>query len=244
MKVSKPTGQGSFGIPPHLKEEHERAMKKKEEEQKKREVPKPEAGIPTPDAPGPVFEDTGFAEDPNPMPKAEADPVPEEAPAEDKAVDPLTALEEVGIELEDEDFQKLLFKGFIEKEVAVVPPIRGSQPLNANFKLLTGNEYDLVDELLGEELKSVNMTNEGFQTRKSMWILSLGITKLMGKPVCQPIMTEDKKVDPKKTARKKRQVLGLLAPSVITKMMAIHGTFTVSANAIVADPEADYLKKS
>jgi hypothetical protein len=239
MKINQPTSQGSFGIPPHLKQAQQEALenKKKADERQERER-KLTNMVENTQEPNVVEDDFGLAPGEK-MPRAEAD---EDAKVREP-IDPLKNLKELGIELEDEDFQKLLFKGFIEKDVEVVPSIRGSKPLVATFKLLTTNEYDLIDELIGEDIKVLNMTNDGFQSRRSAWILAVGITKLMGKPVCPPVLRKDKNIDLKATYRRKRDILGLLSPAVITKMMKIHGTFTVTANAIVADPEADYLKK-
>jgi hypothetical protein len=242
MKVNKPISQGSFGIPPHLKKAHEEAVKNKQEAEERQER-KDEFMKQVEESSGPEVLEDNFGEAPvEHVPKAESsEEIVEDAT---KAKTPLTNLEEMGINLDDEDFQKLIFKGYIEKDVEVIPSIRGSKPLIATFKLLTGNEYDLIDELVGEEIKVLDMTNDGFQTRRSMWILALGLTKLMGKPICPPVLGKDKKINFKATYKRKREIVGLLSPAVLTKMMKIHGTFTLAANAIIADPDANYLKKS
>lgn len=159
---------------------------------------------------------------------------------------PLENLKKIGVELTDDDFHKIIFRGYLEKEIVVVAPIRGTKPLVATFRTLTGREVDEVDELMAEEVRDVQMTNDGFQTRRSMWIISYGIPQLMGKPVCQPVMAgkDSNKINMKATVKERRRVFSALNPGILTKMMHIHGVFTVSINGILAEPEADYLKKS
>lgn len=250
MKVNNPrTKQGSFGIPPHLKASHEKALKDKEEAEERGErMEKFNETIQQNSAPPVEDDDFDAGEAPS---RAEADPeveVEHEEAITKKSIDdnanPIKSLEKIGVTLESEDFHKLVFKGHIEKEVEVVPEIMGNKPLIATFKLLTVGEYDMVDELLGEDIKMLEMTRDGFDTRRSTWIITMAVTKLNGKPVCKPIIGKDKKVNWKATYRKKREIIALLSPTVMTKMIHIHGIFTMSANAIVSNPEADFLKKS
>jgi len=161
---------------------------------------------------------------------------------------PLQQLKDMGIELTDDDFQKILFKGFVEKEVVVFPSVRGKREMTATLKTLTGDEYDQADELLAEEISDVRATNEGYQTRRNMWVLSFGVTGLAGKPLGKVVSTKDAQgrdiVDLKETARLRRDTLGLLSPAILTKLMRLHGAMTVAINSAVEDPDANFLLKS
>jgi hypothetical protein len=88
------------------------------------------------------------------------------------------------------------------------------------------------------------MTNDGFNTRRSMWIISLGITHLIGKPIAK--VEPDKKtkqIDLKELARARRAVLGKLAPSLTNLLIQKHGAITVAINMITTEPEK-HLKNS
>lgn len=235
MKIgSNSNFQGSFGIPQHLKEAEEEFRQKKSDREAR------------PD----------FESDPGEMPPAEMDEEyesSEQAESEIEArakMNPIEALEaDFGIKFEDEDFQKILFKGYLEKDIVAVPSIRGLKPLVVTLKSLNGEEYDLVDELLAEDIRDVRMTNDGFATRRNMWILAVAATKIQGKPIPMggPEFTTDasgkKEVDVKATVRKRRSNLAKLNAAVITRIMRIHGQLTLAINAIMEDPEADFLKK-
>jgi hypothetical protein len=177
----------------------------------------------------------------------EEDPSSAEAPAIKKmlATNPLDTLKSIGVELTDDDFSKIVFRGYLEKEITVVPPIRGSRPLMATFKTLTGKEIDEADELMAEDIsQDVKMTNQGYEVRRSMWHLSYGVTQLMGKPVSHDVkFAKSEKINTKGTVREKRKVLAALSPAILAKMMNIHNVLTGSINSIISEPEADYLKK-
>lgn len=231
MKIgSNGNMKGSFGIPPALREAEERIKQSREQ------------GEFRPDFESDPYEQPAQEEEAGAEEKLEAkkdEPVPK------NALDVLR--ESFGIVLEDEDFHKILFRGFVEKDIEAVPPIRGSKPLIATIKSLNGHEYDLVDELLAEDIRDVRMTNDGYSTRRNMWILSFAITKLQGKAYVSPVMMKDQEgkdvLDGKATARKRRAKLATLNAAVITRLMRIHGQLTLAINAIMEDPEADFLKK-
>lgn len=220
--------QGSFGIPQHMKEAMENASKPAGEARPSMEEELPVEEI--------------QEEEVSRMPMAEAEPEQEM-----KIPNPVDALrEDFDVNLEDEDFHKIIFKGFLEKEVTVVPSIRGTKPMKAMFKTLTGEEYDVVDELLAEEIRDVRMTNEGYSTRRAMWILSLGITHIQGKPITQTQYKETgsgREIDLKATAKARRHVISKLNAAILTRFTRIHGQLTLAINAIFEDPEADFLKK-
>lgn len=237
MKIGQSIpGQGSFGLTPEMKEQVENYhTKKSAADTGKEEEPSPWSDLPT------IKEYVDMEE-------LEEAPAPaEENPAIKKAMatNPLEALKGIGVELTDDDFSKIIFRGYLEKEVVVVPSIRGSRPLTATFRTLIGREVDETDELMAEDVgHDVKMTNQGYEVRRSMWMLSYGVTQLMGKPVANDVkFSKSEKINTKGTAREKRRVLAALSPAVLAKMMSIHNILTVSINTIIADPEADYLKK-
>lgn len=216
MKIGQDAGQprGSFGIPAEMKEAVARAEAKKEEP--KTAAPKPETDMEM-------------------KTKVEVPVTDEDA----RRVDPYEILKTLGVDFTDDMFNQLLFKGFIEVEVDVVPG-----KLKAKFKTLTTEEYDLVDELLAEDLKSKQMTSDGFDARRSVWTMTFGVTHLMGKPVSPLVLLADKKtVDKLATARKRRPIIASLAPVVMNTMIQKHGAMTVAINMIVADP-GEHVKNS
>lgn len=230
MKIgSNNNFQGSFGIPQHMKDAMEAHKAGKEEDDR-----------------------PSLNEEPEPVLHVDYDSNEQEAEEEEQEQEvlrtPLEALEkDFGVKFEDEDFHKILFKGYLEKDVEAVPSIKGSKPLIVTFKSLNGEEYDLVDELLAEDIRDTRMTNDGFTLRRGMWILAIGITKIQGKPVAPTQFQEvggKKEVDLKATARAKRTVLAKLNAAVINRLTRIHGQITLAINAIIEDPTADYLKKS
>ena len=232
MKIGANTNtQGSFSIPPAMKAAAEEFAKKRDAGEKRPSLEGEEAELPE------EFRDPAAVED--------TDYVPESS--SQKITDPLKELEdEFDIKLEDEDFHKIVFKGYLEKDVIAVPSIRGSKPLVVTFRSLNGEEYDLVDELLAEDVRDLRMTNEGFSLRRGMWILTAGITRIQGKPLCNSEYHEvggKKELDVKATTRKKRDVIAKLNAAVLTRLMRIHSQLTVAINYIIEDPQADYLKK-
>jgi hypothetical protein len=155
-----------------------------------------------------------------------------------EASNPVEILKKLGIEFDDDTFQSLLFKGYVEHVVEIV---KGR--FSVKFKSLTTDEYDLVDELLAKDLQDTSMTNEGFNSRRAMWILAFGVLELAGKPVCKPVLDKDRKLDVIETVKLRRQVLGKMAPAVINIMIQKHGAMTVALNMISSNPE-EHIKNS
>lgn len=172
-------------------------------------------------------------------------PAPEEAAPPEaitdetvKESDPSEVLKSLGVEFTNDSFQHLLFKGFFESEIEV---IKGR--FKATVRTLTGAEYDEVDELLAAEVKNTDMTNDGFQARRAMWVLSYGVTHLTGKLLAKTVATKDKKIDTMATAKERRKVLSQLAPALTNQLIQKHGAMTMAINTIVAEPDK-YLKNS
>ena len=230
MKINaQPNFAGSFGIPPQMKE----AEEKFQEEKARQASARPGASVDDASS----FEFNADFEAP-PVQAQEA--APEE-------ITPASVLKKIGITLEEEDFQKIFFKGFIEKEISLFPGSSAQKPFLVTIKTLTGQEYDEVDELLADDIQDVKMTNDGYATRRNMWTLCFAVTHLAGKPVCKPVLkqaTSGEAIDLKETAKKRRDVLSRMSGSVISKLMRTYATFSVAVNELIENPESDLLKKS
>lgn len=239
MKIGQSIpNQGSFGLTPEMKERVESYHAKKVVA----EGPSSEAAV---DEANPWSNLPTVADY---VDEGDLEPAPQEENAVIKkalTTNPLETLKGIGVELTDDDFSKIVFRGFLEKEIVVVPSIRNTKPLVATFRTLVGREIDEADELMAEDIsQDVKMTNQGYEVRRSMWHLSYGVTQLMGKPVSDDVkFAKSDKINTKATVRMRRKVLSALSPAILAKMMSIHNVLTVSINAIISDPEADYLKK-
>ena len=227
MKVTPQQGapRGSFGIPPEMKEAMADARTEREQRDKKA---------------APEVDEAPARETEEDWPLAEAGPdaVTDKTA---KKVDPIASLAEIGVTVTDDDFHNLVFKGYIEKTVEVLS--HGSMKLSATLKTLTTEELDIVDELVAEDLETIKMTNNGADTRRSMWTMSIAVTKLQGKPVAAVEVGQKGEVDLKKMARAKREVLKRLNPAVIDKMISAHVRITTCYNLMVNEPGSATLKK-
>lgn len=231
MKVGQNGFKGSFGIPPEIKEAGEKFMKRQDKEEARPSID--------------FRDDEEFVEEESDVEDfgGDAGDTGDKVETNEyKIPTPEENLKKVGIELTEEDFHKILFRGFVEKDVEIFPAMGANKRLYVTMKTLTGHEYDEVDELLAEEIRDKKMTNDGYTTRRSMWILAYGISSLQGKKV-HPDVLRDDELDTKATAKKKREVLGRLSPAVLSKLMRIHGIFTANLNLIIEDPESQLLKK-
>jgi hypothetical protein len=222
MKVGGQPGpaRGSFGIPEEMMENVRRTQETKAREGK------PVAEVVESEETPSEAEESGEAPQPNLEDNKEMV----------KQLNPMRALQKLGIEFKEGELHDLLFNGYYEKEVEIV---KGH--FNATIKTLTGEEYDMVDELLGEDLENLKMTRDGLSVRNTMWILAFGITKLHGKAICKPVMV-DKVFSAKETAKEKRKVLSKLSSALLNKMGQVHGTVTTAIRLISEDP--DLLKNS
>jgi len=226
MKLQQPPkGRGSFGIPAEMQEAVEK--KKAEAAAKAHKEPEQEEAPPPPSVQ--KSEDTGFAKEEAPLDKVVSD------------LSPHALLKKYNINFGTEEFQQVLFRGYVEfKNVVVVKGIKGSvSDFTATVRTLTGKEYDEVDEILADEARNIRMTNEGFQTRRNMLIISYGVTHLAGKP----LVTATEEDTSKDIALARRKVLSMLSAPVITKLMNCQSSVQIAVNAFIEDPEGTLLKK-
>lgn len=155
-------------------------------------------------------------------------------------VTPRKALAELGIELTDKDFHSILYRGYMEKVVEVVPALGSVTAMMARIKTLTPDDYDLVDELVAEDLDTIKGTNLGFQTRRELWTISLSTIEINGREIAQIKRDKSSEPDLRALARERRKMLSQLSPAVINKLIKINSTVTWAIAAIVEDPKANF----
>lgn len=177
-----------------------------------------------------------------PMPEADATP----ARSQPMGKTPIERLKELGIEPVEDDFHSLIFRGYIEKEVEVIKNPMTGKPLTAVLRALTSEEVDAVDELLVEQIESTKMSNEGLEIRRSVWLMSIAVRKLAGKPLVKKSpVDENGVVDIKAEARARRAVLIKLNPFLLSRMIQIHSVMVSAFNELLSGHGSeDFLKKS
>lgn len=121
-------------------------------------------------------------------------------------------------------------------------------PFYATFRTVTGEQADLADGLLSEEVKAEQMTMDGVATRREMWNLAFAIQKLDDKPVCKAInitdpKTKEVKLDLVATAKEKRRILAKMAPMILQALMSKYWTFLGQVRVILENPKSNFLGK-
>ncbi len=127
-----------------------------------------------------------------------------------------------------------------EKIVDICYNPKTKKQFTAVFKTLTGDEYDYADELLAEELKDVEMTRAGLDSRRNMWILAFGVTKLDGRDIVKPYVVAGK-YDPKATAKARKAVISAMSPAILNRLMRMHGIFSMQLDRLVESPNSGFL---
>lgn len=155
----------------------------------------------------------------------------------------MAVLKELGVEFLENDFQSLIIKGFVEKNITIVQ-YKNIQ-LVATMKSLTADDYDDVEEILMREVNEVATTSNGGINKKAMLYLCYSITKLNGKPVNKTVFKDKAKttVDTKRTALKRREVLRKMDGHVIDLMTRKQASYSLCMRQIINDPE-QHLKNS
>lgn len=234
MKLKNPQGmKGSFGLPKEVQEAAEAMREKRaapqpppEDEPKSREV----------EEDWPLGEETGFEPQ-----------QPEDLPTDDSVEkeDPFSILKDLGIEVSEDDFHNLMFRGYVEKVVPImVNPMNKEEILTAKLRLLTAEELDLVDELLAEDMDSLKMTHQGLEARRSSWVMSFAVQELLGRPLCRTVAGKNGEIDLKETAKKRRQVLSKTNSAVLNRIINVHARMFMAYSLIQQEANEDFLKKS
>ena len=208
---------GSMGIPGEMHEALDKHREQAKAEEKKKSPPSPDE-----DGKPPEIEEEGSKEE-----------------SLAKKVGAAEILKKLGIEFDKNDINQLIMKGSVTKDIEIVKGV-----LTATMRTLTTEEYDVVDEIAVTDLKELNISNTGFETRKSVLILCFGVTHLMGRPiVAKKPLTEDKQVDLYALAELQRGVFKKMSGQVVDKLIEAHGAFSIAINMILRNPE-DILKNS
>ena len=233
MKTHQSRPRGSFGIPP---EAHEAAAKFREKQAEDAAMEEEEEG------PGAVEEEEeeDSAEDAH----KPAPPPPQtygsETVVELTKKKPRDALNAIGLSLTDQDFQSVLYRGYVEKEMELVPAIGGIKPMMVKLKTLTPEEFNLVDELVAEDLENIKGTNTGFQVRRELWNVAFATIEINGREIAKVKRDKDTEPDLKDLARKRQKILQQLAPGVINKLMKTVTIMGWAISAIVEDPKSNF----
>jgi hypothetical protein len=191
-------------------------------------------------------DDLSDLEEPGAPEEPEEDQAAKAAAEAALASDPREVLKRLGIELTDEDVNRLLFKGYIEKPIKLCYDPLTKKPYVATFKTLTAQEYDEVDELLSEEMDNLKMTVNGRDARRSTWVLAFAMTHINGMILQKPEMKKVGKVemiDTKATAEKRIKTIRALAPMILDKASRVYAAFTATISLILEDPEHNLIKK-
>lgn len=155
-----------------------------------------------------------------------------------KDSEPVKIFKELGAEFTEQDFNKLIFSGFIEKEFDIIP-----KKLSAKFKSLTCEEYDEIDTIMSKEANEISMSNDGYNARRSTLIVAHSLMELNKKPVVKPVFKDDGSLDKKETNALKRKTVSQMAPAVTNIMIQKHGAMTAALNLIASEP-GEFLKNS
>lgn len=196
----------SFGRPESMKEAVDKAQTKKEEP-KDQKAPMP--------------------------PESERAPEKEEKKPLDATLRARAIFDELGVDFTPEDFQQLIFKGYVEKEVEITK-VNGS-PFMARIKTLTTREYEYADELMVDDVKNVPMTDAVYGSRRSILNISFAVTHLQGKALAKPVM-DGSTLDLKETALARREAFREMHTSMVNLLIEKYTALTVAVSAVVRDP--------
>lgn len=198
----------SFGRPESMKEAVDKAQTKKEEP-KEQKAPMP--------------------------PESERAPEKEEKKPLDATLRARAIFDELGVDFTSEDFQQLIFKGYIEKDIEITK-VNGT-PLMARIKTLTTREYEYADELMVDDVKNVPMTDAVYGSRRSILNISFAVTHLQGRPLAKPVLEEKTNlVDLKETALARREAFREMHTSMVNLLIEKYTALTVAVSAVVRDP--------
>lgn len=224
---------GSFGIPPEVQEARKiHDEKKAAAEAAAGEEAMPESDEDTDDEPGEAGPDSAEEGDGKQGASFSGSDV--------SKLTPRKALASLGVTLEDQDFHSILYRGYVEKNVEIMPAIGGIKAMLVKLKTLTPEEYNLVDELVAEDLDAIKGTNLGFQARRELWTISFAVLDINGRELGKAKRDKDGNLDLKELARNRHKMLSQLSPAVINKIIKINSTLNWAITAIVEDPKSNF----
>lgn len=220
---------GSFGIPPEVQEAHKTFNEKRAAQGAEQD---------SEDAEGEELDEEGGAEPDESQEEAEGKP--SDAVGNLGQLSPRKALKSLGITLTDADFHSVLYRGFVEKAVEIMPAMGEVKAMVVKIKTLTPDEYNVVDELVAEDIENIKGTTAGFQVRRELWMIAFAVIDINGREIAKVKRDKDGEADLKELARARQKMLKQLSPAVINKLIRTVNTMGWAISAIVEDPKANF----
>jgi len=149
----------------------------------------------------------------------------------------LKELKRLGVEITEEDIEYYLFKGSLEKTIPIFK-ISNKKTFTAKIRTLTGDQYMVVEEIVGDSLRITDMTREGVSHLRTIAVLSMAVVDLMGRPT---IKTWGSDISEKIKAMENMTVIKALAPGVINKINHLHSAMTVAFNTMLDEGNSPFL---
>ena len=188
--------------------------------------------------PGIEEKDSAWEEKSVPIPPADAPKKKIEEVLKPEGV--LSSLKKMGVDITEEDIEIYLFQGTVEKVVPVMK-ISEKKSFTAKIRTLTSEQYMVVEEIVGDSLRVTDMTREGVSSLRTLAVLSVGVTELMGRPT---IKTWESSISEKDKAVENMSVIKALAPGVVNKINLLHAALTTTFNNMLDDGNSPFLTNS
>lgn len=135
----------------------------------------------------------------------------------------------LGVKFTEEDFTKLLFNGSYEATIEIRPGLK------VKLRTLQAVDYNELDEKIANASKDIAMTEEGYKSRFTMFVLSYGLLQINGKEVVRP--KANQKVTTSELADLRYAMLVNMAPAVINLIANKHNLLTMAINTVVGDSQ-------
>lgn len=141
----------------------------------------------------------------------------------------LDSLKSLGIEIDSTDLEKYLFYGFVEKTVPVMK-LSDKKSFTVKIRTLTSKQYMAVEDMIGDRLRISDMTREGMGSYRTLAVLSLAVTELMGRTTTEGLVEAKLPSELRNKAYENLKIIEELSPGVVNKINLIHSTLTTAFN--------------
>lgn len=135
--------------------------------------------------------------------------------------------EKLGVKFTEDDFTKLLFNGTFEATIEIRPGLK------VKLKTLQAEDFNEVDEKLANMAKEVSMTEEGYRSRFTTFVLSYGLIQINGKNLVMSKSGKDVRASEMADLRYAQIVK--MAPAIINAIANKHNLLTMAINSVVGD---------
>lgn len=171
-----------------------------------------------------------------------ADPEPKEISDILKPQGVLDSLKTMGVEITEQDIENYLFQGYVEKNV-VVFKMSEKEDFTAKIRTLSSKHYMAVEERIADYLRVDDMTREGLGSLRTLCVLSLAVTGLMGRPTIGSWGDEANPTPEvlRRLSTENMKVIEELAPGVVNKINVIHASLTTAFNRMLDDGNSPFL---